>query len=93
MIQVDITSQREPLHHKCGNRASFIETRGRSITHPKLLGAPSRTYHVECSVCGVCTQPSYQPHLVESLWRVGAHFHVDDLPGLRVKAEEALLRA
>lgn len=93
MIQVDITDQREPLVHACGRRAHFIETRGRAITLPRLLGAPSRTYHAECPVCGVCTPPSYQPHLVEALWRVGAHFDVSELPSLRSKAEQALIAA
>ncbi len=93
MIQVDITAQRGALLHACGEYAKVIETRGRSITSPRLIGAPNRTYHVECPICGVCTQPTYQVHLTEALWRVNAIHRIQDLPALRTKSEESLLRA
>lgn len=91
MIQIDITAQSGALLHVCGEQAKVIETRGRSITSPRLLGAPNRTYHVECPICGVCTQPTYQLHLAEALWRVNALFRCEDLPALRTKSEESLL--
>ncbi len=94
MIMHDV-STRTTLIHSCGHKAHLIEARGRTHTDPRLFGKPARQFHVECTHCGVGTQPVYSPRIAEQLWSYGDSVLVPlaDMPALRIAAERSLLAA
>ena len=95
MIMHDITPSQPLLHAACGHQAHLIETRGRAQVDPRLFGMPARQYHVECTHCGIGTQPVYSQRTAEKLWSFGddALVPLSHMPTLRIAAERRLLAA
>lgn len=79
----------------CGHAPHLIEARGRTITDPRLLGLPARTFHVECCRCGIATRPAHTQADAEARWRSGGLFLVaaSTLTALRAQLERALANA
>ena len=94
MIQHTIRAPGALSPHTCGHAPHLVESRGHSSTDPRLFGKPARSYHVECSRCGVSTAPVLSVRTATHLWANGhALVPVSRLPALRLDAERALASA
>lgn len=94
MIQHTLPAPAALAPHTCGHAPHLVESRGHSSTDPRLFGKPARSYHVECSRCGVATAPVLSARTATRLWTSSAALvPVSRLPALRLEAERALASA
>src|SRR5688500_15207235 len=93
-MDIQPTCPLEECH--CGHVPRLVEGRGRVRIDARLFGLPSSQYHVECITCGRATAPVYSKHSAEAMWRirdVRPLARIEDLPTLRLQAEQQLARA
>ncbi|MBS0218111.1 MAG: hypothetical protein JSR63_07975 [Proteobacteria bacterium] len=92
MIQHDISLRQTAPLCKCGERCRVIESRGRSITDPRLLGTPSSTYHVECMECGIASVPQHSVGVALHAWKTGNTVDTAKLPMVRGAIDMAQIK-
>ena|SRR5580765_7521809 len=84
MIQHDISLRQTAPLCNCGERCRVIESRGRSITDPRLIGTPAiSTYHVECMECGTASVPQRSVGMALNAWKIGNTIDIARMPMVR----------
>ena len=92
MIQHDISLRQTAPQCACGERCHVIESRGRSVTDPRLIGIPSTTYHVECMQCGTASVPQHSVGMALNAWKTGNTVDVAKLPMVRSAIDMAQIK-
>ena len=66
MIQRSVPAANVPVC-KAGHRPQLVESRGAPAGHP--IGTPCPpTFHVECAICQIATQPASDPGIALTRW-------------------------